>query len=325
MKLTAPINVPPWLARAVAPTVSVVLLLCAIDFINWQFILPAAQNWGMAEAERCFDNQEPLMPLAELVHVVVCPANGSAWAITALNDLTRLCLYGGVIVTWLAARTISGWWSAGIAAAFVSTSPLLFGLDNRVSPASLGVLFATLSSWLAAQEFGGRKPRDSGIGQLLWVLSALLAIGMHVMAAWIVIAQGIYVLVQRRQIASPPVAAAAVVLVCAGAIAAAIIPTDVMASAMVRADVSALPQNVFAFAYPDEWMSAAHGKLPHVWLSRRHGLRRGHDAKNGVALPCQCSLPASSHRGDVVRWRISQSHELCVCGTCGCDGPWRDG
>ncbi|MDQ6766790.1 MAG: hypothetical protein M3Z41_03180 [Candidatus Eremiobacteraeota bacterium] len=265
MKLTDPIGIPGWLSRATPPAASLVLLFCAIDFLNWQFLVPIRHggSWNPTP-ERCFDNAEPLMPLAALIHShVLCPISGPYWGNDAAYPLyggaVRLCLYGGVIITWLAARAISGWWAAGIASAFVATSPLLFTLAHQMTPAAVGVALATFSCWLAAEAFRQPKRRSAIAWQIAWTVSAVASISMHAATAWLIAGQALYGIVRGRAInVSGSSVAIATAWLCALVVGVSFIPTNVMASAIIRADVRALAVNIFAFSYPDEWMNQPH-------------------------------------------------------------------
>lgn len=260
MKLSDPIEVPLWLRRAATPAASLFLLWCAVDFLNWQFLLPLRRTmlWG-AGSERCFDNGQPLMPLAAFVHAMLCPGviNGEQVYPERLHDdFVRLCVYGGVIGVWLAARALAGWWSAGIAAAFMATNPFMFALDNEVSPASLGVFFAILSCWFAAEAFGRRRPGH--IWPVLWLGSAVLAIGTHADTTWIVAAQVAYALIAHRATAPKAVALTALIASAAAALTIAFAPSAALSSALVRYDVRAVLENIFTFSYPDEWIGQPH-------------------------------------------------------------------
>jgi len=212
-------------------------------------------------SERCLDNAEPFMPVASALHSIFCSSSSGFIGFVASGwreILARLCLYGGTVVIGLAARAMSGWWAAGVAAAYVATNPLLFALDKQVSPASLGIFAAAVSCWLAIEAFSRPERSMSATFRCAWAASALLALGLHLATVWVVLAQALYGLSQIRRRVSGISAFATAVIVAFGSIALAFTSNASIASSIVRADVRALPVHLFAFSWPDEWMSQPH-------------------------------------------------------------------
>jgi len=265
MRLTDPVVVPDWLKRAFPPAIAILLLWCAFDFLNWQDdVLPAFRFGGIlwdAGTQRCFDNVEPFMPLAQVLHSMLCPASNasSSGAAMHLRDiLSTFCLVGDVVAVFLTARSLSGWWGAGIAAAFAATSPFLYALDHQLSPAALGVLAATLSCWFAVEAFGRADSPHKRWWRVLWIAAAALALGLHAASAWLILAQAVFAVTRPVAERRPDFAVGVACVAAALAIGAAFLGSDSMTTAVARADVRGLPAALFAFSYPDEWMAQPH-------------------------------------------------------------------
>ena len=265
MKLTDPVVVPDWLKRAFPPTISILLLWCAYDFLRWQDdALPLFRLGGIlwdGGTQRCFDNVEPLMPLAQVFHSILCPASSASASGAAMHVrdiLATVCLVGGIVAVFLAALALSGWWSAGVAAAFAASSPLLFALDHQMSPAAIGLLATSLSCWFTVAAFGRPDSQQVRWWRLLWVASAAVALGLHVESAWLVLAQGAYALTRPISERRPDLGVGVVYAAAALAIGAAFLPSDSTTAAIARADVRGVPAALFGFSYPDEWMSQPH-------------------------------------------------------------------
>src|ERR1700737_2644685 len=147
-------ELPRWLWPGISVVVSALLLWISLSWVQWelQYGFRKLMPWDDGD-QRCFDNAQPLMPLAALLHWIYCSGAGSdqLQASRWPAFYASACLYGGIIVVWLAARAMSGWWAAGVAAAYIATSPLLFALDKQVSPASFGIFAVAVSCWFAIE------------------------------------------------------------------------------------------------------------------------------------------------------------------------------
>ncbi|HXN08740.1 MAG TPA: hypothetical protein VN860_03675 [Candidatus Acidoferrales bacterium] len=258
MRLTDSIGIPEWLTRFGPVFASLGLLLCSLALVSFNLGvgLRPGDLWNVS-APRCFDNAEPLMPATAALHALMCPVDYQYFGgqTNVLRELlVRICLYGGVVGVWLAARALSGWWAAGVAAAFIAASSLLFAIDEQLTPAALGVLFAITSSWLVIEAF---RPERSNVKlwRWLWAASALLAIGFHASMAWLVLAQGVYALVRLRhaQARAVPVT---IVGICGGA---ALISAFITQGVLPNVAAKVEPQYSylrFAFEHPIAWLQA---------------------------------------------------------------------
>src|SRR5271169_833517 len=148
-QLTKRQELPRWFWPVMSTVASAFLLSISLSWVQWKlqygFQEPVMWDGG---SQRCFDNAQPFMPFAAFLHSIFCSGTGPfiRFVSSRQSELcARLCLYGGVVFVWLASRTMSGWWAAGIAAGYIATSALLFALDKQVSPASLGILAVALS------------------------------------------------------------------------------------------------------------------------------------------------------------------------------------
>lgn len=266
MKLTDPVVVPDWLRRASPPAVAILLLWCAIDFLNWQSgVLSPFGRPGLivdAGSMRCFDNVEPFMPLAAILHSVLClravSPSGTAATTALSHGIAVSCLFGGVIIVFLTARTISGWWSAGIASAVAATSPFLFVLDYQMSPASLGALFGTLSCWFAVEAFCRQDSPNRARWRTLWIISFTIALGTYAGSLWLVLAQIAYAATRLLSLRRPDFAVGVSFGSAALALGTAFVPDSSMMTAVARSDVRGLPAALFAFSYPDQWLGQLH-------------------------------------------------------------------
>lgn len=262
-QMTKQRELPRWFWPAVSVAFSLLLLFISLSWLQWK-LLYGFQNSSMlwdGGSERCLDNAEPLMPVASALHSIFCSSSSGfvGFATSGWREiLARSCLYGGIVVIWLAARAMSGWWAAGVAAAYVATNPLLFALDKQVSPASLGILAAAVSCWLAIQAFSRPERSMSTTLRSAWAASALFALGLHLATVWVVLAQALYGLSKIRRRVSGISASATAAIVAFGCIALAFTSEASIAGSIVHADVRALPVHLFAFSWPDEWMSQPH-------------------------------------------------------------------
>jgi len=256
-------ELPPWFWQAVSIAFSLLLLFISLSWLHWKLLYGFQNRYMLWDggSERCFDNAEQFMPIASALHSIFCSSSSgfigfvsSGWR----EMLARVCLYGGIVVIWLAARAMSGWWAAGVAAAYVATNPLLFALDKQVSPASLGIFAAALSSWLAIEAFSRPERSTSTTLRSAWAVSALLALGLHLATVWVVLAQSLYGLSQNRRGVSATSVFTTVAILAVGCIALAFTPEASISSSVVHADVRALPVHIFAFSWPDEWMLQPH-------------------------------------------------------------------
>lgn len=255
MKLTDPIAFPEWLKRGLPIGVAAVLLWTALDFLSWQLgLVPSLHGreilWD-GGTQRCFDNAEPFMPVAWVLHALVCPGD-------VPHAMVVTCLFGGCIAVFLAARALSGWWGAGVAVAVAATSPFLYALVNQMSPAALGVIAGTLSCWFTVEAFGRRDTQHVRSWRVLWFATAVIAIGLHVESAWLVLSEAAYALTRPISVRRPDFGVGVAMGAAALAIGASFLPSDSMTSAIARADVLGAPAALFAFSYPDEWMGQAH-------------------------------------------------------------------
>ncbi|HET9343427.1 MAG TPA: hypothetical protein VFO25_10990 [Candidatus Eremiobacteraceae bacterium] len=255
MKLTDPIAVPEWLQRALPIGVAAALLWSALDFLSWQLgNVPALRGreilWD-GGTQRCFDNVEPFMPIARLLHSLACPGG-------VPHAIVVACLFVSAIAVFLAARALSGWWSAGVAVAVAATSPFLFALVNQMSPAALGVIAGTLSCWFTVEAFGRGDSQYVRKWRMLWFATAAIALGLHVESAWLVLSEAAYALTRSISVRRPDLGVGVACATAALAIGTAFLPSDSTTAAIARADIRGAPAALFAFSYPDEWMSQPH-------------------------------------------------------------------